>query len=103
MEKGHPIADFTTFARVVQDDLLPLLEEYCYEDYLKLEHIMGPGLIDAKEQAIRTELFDPAQQTNLVQALLAPCPEITTSARAVAAEEQLEAISEGGQSEQGEE
>src|SRR5205807_2563179 len=94
MEQGRPIADFATLARVVQEDILPLLEEYCYEDYIKLEQIMGSGLVDAKAQVIRHSLFDPSQQANLVQALLAPCPEVTTSAQAVAAGEQLEAIQE---------
>jgi len=101
MEKGQPIADFTTLARVVQEDLLPLLEEYCYEDYNKLEQIMGSGLIDAKAQIIRHDLFELSQQANLVQALLAPCPEVTTSAQAAAAEEQQEAIYEDDTDENG--
>jgi 5-methylcytosine-specific restriction protein B len=86
LEKGQPIADFATFTQVLQDDILPLLEEYCYEDYIKLEKIMGSDLVDAKEQKIRREMFDSSQQANLVQALLAPCDDITTSAQAIAAE-----------------
>ncbi|MBI3732781.1 MAG: AAA family ATPase [Chloroflexi bacterium] len=31
-KQGRPIGDFVTLARVVQDDIVPLLEEYCYED-----------------------------------------------------------------------
>jgi len=30
LENGQPIGDFATFARVFQEDILPLLEEYCY-------------------------------------------------------------------------
>jgi 5-methylcytosine-specific restriction protein B len=101
MQRGRPIADVATLARVVQEDILPLLEEYCYEDYIKLEQIMGSGLVDAKAQVIRHSLFDPSQQENLVQALLAPCPEVTTSAQAVAAEEQQEAIQEDESSDNG--
>jgi 5-methylcytosine-specific restriction protein B len=86
LEKGQPIADFATFTQVLQDDILPLLEEYCYEDYTKLEKIMGSDLVDAREQKIRHELFDGSQQADLVRALLAPCDDITTSAQAIAAE-----------------
>lgn len=98
------ITDLATFARVVQDDLLPLLEEYCYEDYAKLEKILGPGLVDARNQRIRHELFATSQQTDLIQALLAPSPEIITSSQAAAieaqsSEEQLEEESSDDESE----
>ena len=92
MEKGLPINDLTTFARVIQDDILPLLEEYCYEDYNRLEQIMGSGLIDVKSQQVRHDLFESAQQPNLVQALLSPCPEILTSAQAIDIEEEQAAL-----------
>jgi 5-methylcytosine-specific restriction enzyme B len=93
MKQGLPIADFATFARVVQEDILPLLEEYCYEDYHRLEQILGTGLVDAKAQTIHHELFDLSQQDNLVQALIQPCPEITTTNQAAAAEAQQEMMS----------
>ncbi len=94
MEKGQPIADFTTLARVVQEDILPLLEEYCYEDYGKLEQILGPGLVDRNAQIIRHDLFEPSRYADLVQALLAPCPDITTSAPAAEAEAQQDILRE---------
>ena len=47
---------------------------------------MGADLVDSKEQRIRYELFESSQQADLVQALLAPCEDITTSAQAIAAE-----------------
>ncbi len=95
LEKEQPITDPATFARVIQDDILPLLEEYCYEDYAKLEKILGPGLVDARNQSIRHELFAASQQAELIQVLLAPSPDIITSAQAAAieaqaSEEQLE-------------
>ncbi|HEY5004599.1 MAG TPA: AAA family ATPase [Ktedonobacteraceae bacterium] len=92
MEKGQPIADLTTLARIVQDDILPLLEEYCYEDYGRLEQILGSGLVDSKTQSIRHELFEPSRYPDLVQALLAPSPDITTSASAAAAEAEQEML-----------
>jgi len=37
-------------------------------------------------QRVREELFEPVRELELVQALLAPCPEITTSGLAIAAD-----------------
>jgi len=104
LEKEQPITDPATFARVIEDDVLPLLEEYCYEDYAKLEKILGPGLVDARNQRIRHELFAASQQADLIQALLAPSPDIITSAQAAAieaqaSEEQLEEESSDDESE----
>lgn len=82
----HPIGDFATFARVVQEDIFPLLEEYCYEDYTKLEHILGPKLVDSKKQQFRQELFELTYKDELITALLAIAPEITTSRQAIASE-----------------
>ncbi len=104
LEKGKPITDLATFVRVIQDDILPLLEEYCYEDYAKLEKILGPGLVDARNQRIRQELFAASQQAELIQALLAPSHDISTSAQAAAieaqvSEEQVEEIGDDDKSE----
>ena len=73
LEKGRPVGDFATFAKILREDILPLLEEYCYEDYVILEKI-------------RQELFDPANRDTLIDALLAPAPEITTSPQALSSE-----------------
>ncbi|QRK08231.1 AAA family ATPase [Archangium violaceum] len=86
MERGEPLTDFHPFSRVVQEDLIPLLEEYCYEDWAALEKILGNGLVSRKEQRVRHELFDPARQPELIQALLAPSPEIGSSAPVIASE-----------------
>lgn len=86
LEKGRPIGDLPTFAKVLQEDILPLLEEYCYEDYATLEKILGSSLIDAQKQQVRQELFDSANRDTLIDALLAPAHEITTSHQALSAE-----------------
>ena len=83
---GEPIADFAHFARVVQDDLLPLLEEYCYEDYAALEKILGNGLIDSANQRVQHELFEPDRQDELVTALLQTCPELSALPQAITAD-----------------
>jgi 5-methylcytosine-specific restriction enzyme B len=86
LEKGRPVGDFATFAKILREDILPLLEEYCYEDYVILEKILGPGMVDLQKQQIRNELFDLANRDTLIQALLAPAPEITTSPQALSSE-----------------
>ena len=62
--------------------LVPLLEEYCYEDYGALARILGPGLVDEAGQRIREELFASGKRAELVQALLEPAPDIVTTAAA---------------------
>jgi 5-methylcytosine-specific restriction protein B len=91
LENDRPVADFGRFARIIQDDILPLLEEYCYEDYATLAKILGSGLVDENRQRIHHELFAPARRDDLRDALLAPAPDIATSPQVVASEsEQLD-------------
>ena len=83
MENGQPIRDFPQLMKAVREDVIPLLEDYCYEDYSALENILGRGLVDSERQQVRNELFDESRQEELVQALLAPSPEISTSSEAL--------------------
>ena len=71
---------------MIQDDILPLLEEYCYEDYTTLAKILGSGLVDERNQRIRHELFEPAKKNELVQALLSIDPDIIATPQAVSSE-----------------
>lgn len=86
LDGGQPVTEMNRFVRIVADDILPLLEEYCYEDFTLLAEILGDSLIDREQQRIRHELFDPARRDLLVQALLSPFPNITASASAVRSE-----------------
>jgi 5-methylcytosine-specific restriction protein B len=83
---GHPIQEFGQLAHVLQEDVLPLLEEYCYDDWQTLEHLLGTGLVDMAGRRFKLELFAPNRQADLVQALLACTPEVASSPIAVAAE-----------------
>lgn len=86
MEFGKPVTDFVRFSRILREDIFPLLEEYCYEDYAMLCQLLGPALVDEQNQRIRHELFVPERRDDLIQALLARFPEIATSTAAIAAE-----------------
>jgi 5-methylcytosine-specific restriction protein B len=79
LEGEKPISDKARFVRVFQEDIFPLLGEYCYEDYETLEKILGDRLIDLENQRIREELLSPERWDQLLQALLAPTPDLTTS------------------------
>ncbi len=87
MQSGSPLKDFASLKRAVRDDIIPLLEEYCYEDYTTLATILGDQLVDSAAQRICHELFDDGQESDLIQALLAPCPDISASSEAVSSEE----------------
>ena len=64
-----------------------MLEEYCYEDYSTLGIILGDQVVDVASQRIRHELFDDGQENSLIQALLAPFAEISTSSEAISSDE----------------
>ena len=93
LENGRPVSDFGKFSRIFQEDILPLLEEYCYEDYGTLAKILGNGLVDENHQRIYHELFEASRRDDLIQALLAPSPEIGASPAVVSSEaEQIEGL-----------
>ncbi len=83
-DKGKPVTDFAKFTRIIAEDIIPLLEEYCYEDYGALTEILGGAMVDGERQRVREELFLPARRQDLIQALLAPTPELSTTIEAVA-------------------
>ena len=86
MDKGRPVASLAALARAIRDDVAPLLQEYCYEDYSALERILGPKLIDVDRHRIRTELFEEPGWPALLDALLDVYKDVAASAQAVAAE-----------------
>jgi 5-methylcytosine-specific restriction protein B len=84
MHGGSPLKDVATLKRAIRDDIIPLLEEYCYEDYGTLGNILGEQIVDVAKERIRHELFDDGQEDALVQGLLAPFADIARSSEALA-------------------
>jgi 5-methylcytosine-specific restriction protein B len=82
MESGKPVTDFARFSRILSEDIFPLLEEYCYENYGMLCQLLGPAIVDEQNQRIRAELFNAERRDDLIQALVAPFPEMSTSTAA---------------------
>jgi len=64
-----PITSLVEFGRVLRDDIIPLLEDYCYDDFHTLQAILGTELVDAEVGCIREALFGPSRQEDLRQAL----------------------------------
>jgi 5-methylcytosine-specific restriction protein B len=82
---GRPLRDLGALKRALRDDIIPLLEEYCYDDFDALQKILGNGLVDAASRRIRAELFEGGQEDDLVQALLEPSPDVLASPEALSA------------------
>ena len=99
MSAGRPIQEFRHLARILQEDVLPLLEEYCYEDWEALERILGSGLVDIGKHRFKAQLFEPGRQSELVRAILAVTPDVSASAAAVEAEASSEADAAEGDDE----
>lgn len=83
LEDSQPIKTFSKFVAVLRNDIIPLLQEYCYEDYQTLERILGSAIVDLPQQRINVDLFDNKNKDNLVQALVSLDPEIATSRQAL--------------------
>ena len=53
MEKEKAIISNAKFKVIIKEDIIPLLEEYCYGDYVLMSKILGEGIIDIKNQLTR--------------------------------------------------
>jgi 5-methylcytosine-specific restriction enzyme B len=67
LEGGAPVADPEEFARRFRQEILPLLQEYCYDDYAALATYLGTELVDRDAGVINADMVqDP---TSLITAL----------------------------------
>jgi 5-methylcytosine-specific restriction protein B len=90
MHRGRPISDIAVLKRVIRDDILPLLEEYCYDDFATLAKIVGKAIIDVAESRIRDEQFEDGNETNLFDALLSHHESLSSSTVALQAQPTLD-------------
>jgi 5-methylcytosine-specific restriction protein B len=82
MGGSAPIQDAERFAHVLRDDIIPLLQEYCYEDYEALERILGATIVQRDSKRINDSLFDAAHRADLFRALLSAFDETITATAA---------------------
>ena len=64
---GRPVEEVEEFAARFREEILPLLQEYCYDDYAMLAKFIGSELVDADAGTLDAEKLDDAEQ--LVAAL----------------------------------
>ena len=62
LEGGQPVADQAEFARRFRQEILPLLQEYCYDDYAELAKYVGTKIVDAQTNTLNDELLADADQ-----------------------------------------
>ena len=60
MPGGTPVSASTEFARIVRSEIVPLLQEYAFDDYTELSDYLGSEIVDVNEQSfVDTVLRDP--------------------------------------------
>jgi len=75
LERSQPITDPDDFAQRFRQEILPLLQEYCYDDYAMLASYLGDGLIDTEAQTLNEDVLgDSARLLALLEAEFAPKP-----------------------------
>lgn len=99
LENGEPVTNLSRFVEILAEDIVPLLEEYCYEEYGALSRILGAGLVDQGGQRVRHELFNPGKAAELIQALIEPAPDIVTASAASDEGDDAEDVSDAQESE----
>jgi 5-methylcytosine-specific restriction protein B len=66
---GRAVDEPAEFARRFRQEILPLLQEYCYDDYSRLAEYLGSDLVDLEAQALDEEIL--ADPSRLLAALAA--------------------------------
>ena len=64
---GQPVDEVEEFAARFREEILPLLQEYCYDEYATLAKFIGNELVDAEAGSLNAEKVNDAEQ--LVAAL----------------------------------
>jgi 5-methylcytosine-specific restriction protein B len=67
LDREQPVTDPDEFVRRLRQEILPLLQEYCYDDYSALAEYLGPRLVDAQAQTLNEDLL--ADTEGLLRAL----------------------------------
>lgn len=58
MRGGRPITTPEEFALAFRQEILPLLQEYCHDDYADMAGYIGGRLVDKEAQTLDRELLD---------------------------------------------
>ena len=70
---GEPVSDPEDLAARFRHEILPLLQEYAYEDYKELADYVGTGIVDPAELRLKSDvLADPAALVAALRELSMP-------------------------------
>jgi 5-methylcytosine-specific restriction protein B len=81
LEDGAPVSEPEEFARRFRHEILPLLQEYAYEDYGQLADFIGSDLVDPKKQRLNQDkLEDPGELIDALKAHFQPTSDLDLGA-----------------------
>ncbi len=86
MPGGVVVPDLARFVDILRDDIVPLLEEYCYEDFAALAKILGDRIVRVAERRIDDGLFQVGNHDALCAALLHSFDGLGAAQMSIAAE-----------------
>lgn len=58
MEKGEAVSTVAELKDIFQYDIIPLLQEYCFDNYSVLAEILGDSFVDIESQEVNHTLFN---------------------------------------------
>jgi 5-methylcytosine-specific restriction protein B len=59
---GEPVAEPEEFARRFRQEILPLLQEYCYDDYGALAEYLGEELVDREGRRLNEQVLNKPEE-----------------------------------------
>jgi len=62
LDGSQPVADPEEFTGRFRQEILPLLQEYCYDDYATLAAYLGTSLVDAAAPTLNEEMLADAER-----------------------------------------
>lgn len=68
MKDGEQVTSITEIKEIFQLEIIPLIQEYCFDDYNQLAEIIGEDFVDVDEMSINTELLNGTDDA-FIQAL----------------------------------
>jgi 5-methylcytosine-specific restriction protein B len=69
LDGEQPVSEPEEFSRRFRQEILPLLQEYCYDDYAEMAQYLGNKLVDSQERALNMDVLLDAER--LIEALTA--------------------------------
>jgi len=69
LEEGKPVDDAHKLTSAMRDKVLPLLQDYCYDDYETLASILGERIVDVQNQRFRPEVIGTGNRAKLLATL----------------------------------